>query len=432
MPVFALSASFAGDPEEKLPQTIMTVLRENMDGHIKLGSSYNFSHGPPVAGETDYRGLSKLRGELQLELNLRFSENWQGLVSGKGVYDAAYALNGRKGYTDAVLDEYEDELELREAYIVGRISEKLDIKLGRQIVVWGKSDTIRIADVLNPLDLREPGLTDLGDLRLPLAMTRLDYYAGAWNLSGIVIHEIRFDKRPAFGSDFYPAGVPLPPEDKPCDGGDNTEYGVSLKGAFSGWDVSFFFSDLFWDTPHASVASPSLPLEVKLKHARVEMLGGAFNAALGNWIVKTEAAYIDGLKYFNRKGKRYSRWDVLAGLEYYGFENAVIILEVADRHINGFDAILEQEPDLAAEDEFQTVLSLSRTFINETLELECLLSFFGFDARDGRFQRLTAAYDITDAIQIKGGSVLYQSGNMTGFKTIGDNDRVFAEVKYSF
>jgi len=404
----------------------------SLDGYFKLGSSYNVAHKKPAVGETDWRGLSRLRAELQLELNLKFSNHWQGLISGKGTYDVAYTLNGRSGYTDDVLDNYEKELELREAYVLGMLSDHLDIKLGRQIVVWGKSDMIRITDVLNPLDIREPGLTDLDDLRLPLAMTKLDYYYGDWNLSGISVHEIRFPKLPEFGSDFYPLPIPMPNEDKPSHGGGNTEYAVALSGTFSGWDIAFFWADIFWDFPYAEL-SGSLPnIKLELKYASVTMLGSAFNVAVGNWIFKAEAAHFDGLKYSIAPDKDYSRVDALLGFEYYGFDDMVIILEATNRHIIGFDDILKQPPDQAQKDEFQSVIRVSRTFFNETLELECLISFYGIDGEDGKFQRLSGEYDISDALKLLGGVLLYQSGDLAQFENIGDNDRLFLEFKYSF
>ena len=36
-------------------------------------------------------------------------------------------------------------------------------------------DNLRVTDVLNPMDLRVPGLTDIDDLRLPVTMIKLDY-----------------------------------------------------------------------------------------------------------------------------------------------------------------------------------------------------------------------------------------------------------------
>ncbi len=102
----------------------------------------------------------------------------------------------------------------------------LDIKVGRQIIVWGRSDNMRVTDVLNPLDLREPGLTDIEDLRMPVAMTRLDFYHGNWNVTGVAVHEQRSDKKPSYGSDFYPLPLvfgPLP-DKEPKSEIDNTGF----------------------------------------------------------------------------------------------------------------------------------------------------------------------------------------------------------------
>ncbi len=41
------------------------------------------------------------------------------------------------------------------------------------------------------------------------------------------------------------------------------------------------------------------------------MLGTAYNRALGNWPVKVEAAFLDGIEYAARPGEVYSRIDGL-------------------------------------------------------------------------------------------------------------------------
>jgi len=404
----------------------------SLNGDVKLGASYNFAHDKPQGNETDWRGLSRLRGELHLELNAKFSKLWQARLSGKGAYDFAYTIHGRDEFTDDVVDNYEKELELGETYIQGSLTKSFDVKIGRQIVVWGKSDNIRVTDVLNPLDMREPGLTDIEDLRLPVTMSRFDYYIGDWSLTGITIHEIRFNKNPEFGSDFYPSLTPPPHEDKPDSGGKNTEYAAAINGIFGGWDVSFYWADYYNDMPHMEIIFTGLPPQIEWKHARLKMVGAAFNAAVGNWLLKTEAAYIDGFEFFNSLEKEYSRIDVLAGIEYSGFTDTTVSLEAVNRHINDFDDVLELPPDKAQKDEFQWVVRLTRNFLNETLDLTLLASTFGGTGQDGAFQRLSAEYDITDAIEIEGGLVFYKSGDLARFRNIGDNDRLFCQIKYSF
>jgi len=110
----------------------------SLNGNLKLGASYNFAHDKPEGNGTDWRGLSRLCTKLSLELNAKLSSAWQARISGKGTYDFAYAIRGRDEFTDDVLDNYEKELELGETYVQGSLTKNFDIKIGRQIVVWGK------------------------------------------------------------------------------------------------------------------------------------------------------------------------------------------------------------------------------------------------------------------------------------------------------
>lgn len=401
----------------------------DLSGSLSLGVSYGFAHDATKLGETDYRGLTCLRPDVHLDLDIQILKNWKALISGRAFYDLAYEINGRDKYTDEVLDEYEKEAEFREVYLQGSLLASLDLKVGRQIVVWGKSDNIRVVDILNPLDNREPGLVDIEDLRLPVTMTRLDYYLGKWNLTAIAVHEIRFNKNPVFGSEFFPFETPLPEEKKPTNSLDNTEYALALNGIFSGWDISFYGAWFFDDQPHIESVSP---VHLERRHSRLTMVGTAVNVALGNWLLKSEAACFDGLEFFAVPGEKKSRFDVLAGVEYSGFTDTTISLEAVNRHLNDFDSTMKAPPDSAQEDEFQTVLRYSGDFLHDTLHLVMLASTFGVTGDNGSLQRFSVEYDVTDAFSIKLGLVTYQSGDKAQFRNIGDNDRLFFEANYSF
>ena len=157
----------------------------SIDGYLKLSSVYAYLAHEAAGTDTSWRGLTRLRPEIKLELDADLSEAWQARVSGHVFYDAAYSINGRDNYISDVLDNYEKELEFDEVYLQGSLIKDLDLKAGRQIVVWGRSDNIRITDVLNPLDLRWPGLVDIEKLRLPVTMTKLDYYIKGWSLFSV-------------------------------------------------------------------------------------------------------------------------------------------------------------------------------------------------------------------------------------------------------
>ena len=162
------------------------------------------------------------------------------------------------------------------------------------------------------------------------------------------------------------------------------------------------------------------------------MAGAAFNAAWGSWLIKAEAAVFGGLKFANLPGADRTRLDLMAGLEYNGFTNTTISLEVVNRHLFDYDAVLAADPDDTEENEVQSALRLTRTFFNETLELSFLASTYGWFGDRGGFQRLQAEYDWTDDLIVTLGVVNFTEGDYYFFRNIGDKDRVYLTFTYHF
>lgn len=404
-------------------------------GFVSLGGSYNFySHSPPNV-DTDWSGISSLRTKLWLEYSSSFSGKWHLLINGHGFFDWAYRINGRENYTDDVLDEYEFETELGEAYLFGAVSDNLDVAFGRQILAWGNSDLIRVTDVINPLDWRQPGITSIGDLKLPVGMARMDYFRQNWRLTGVFIPEIRFTKRPEFGHDFYTYPDPLPPEDKPSSGVRNAEYGVSLESNINNWDIAFYWADLYRniyrDVPSIEIRLENDQLVIGSKHNRIRFYGFALAKAIRDCTFIFEAAYNDAFEFAGSENE-FSRTDILGGFAYYGFRNTNILLEAANRYIHDYEDILEQEPDYVQKNIFQWSFRIERMFMNDRLGLSFLNLMYALDGSDGAFQRIKAEYEFRDNITLAGGIALYQSGNLIWFDGIGYNDRAFMDIRYWF
>ncbi len=415
--------SVNSQPESTQPQHL------EIHGSLSLRSTYNFAHDQPGTDGIDHRGLSQfgLRGELSGELSLN---NLKGRIGARTFYDLSYEMrSNRDDYPQDYLDVYEKEFELTELFFQTELADGLDIKVGRQIVVWGKSDNIRITDVLNPLDYRQPGLVDIRDLRLPVTMTRLDYYWDSWSLSGLIIHEPRFDKTPIFGSDFFPGTTALPETEKPGWSLDNQQFGLALSGVFSGWDIALYTASIFDQRTYIEATGGAVPVR---KHGRISMAGLATNIALGNWLVKAEAAWLDGLQFTNLPGEEKSRIDALVGIEYSGFSETTISLEMANQHLVDFDPRLEALPDVQQENTVQYVLRYTREFLNDTLRFTMLISAYGSSLDGGGFERFELDYDITDNLSITGALIFYESGDHYPLRTIGDNDRFLLELEYRF
>jgi len=392
----------------------------DLSGSLDSSVSVNYLGHRSSAG-TDYGGLQRLRNRLNLGLDLSLPRDWELRVEGFGFWDAAYLINGRDDYTDEVLRDYELDADVSEAWIQGSVHDRVDLKVGRQVAAWGRSETLRVLDVLNPIDNREPGRVDLEDLRRGVFMARADAYAGPWALTGIVIPEILFDHAPRFGNDFFPAPAPIP-ERRPDDF-ENVEVAAALAGVFSGFDVSLHGAWLYDDAPR-------LADDGFLVHDRLWLVGAGGNATWGSWLVKGEVAYLDGFRFAGVPGDR-SRLDVLAGLEYYGLTDTTIALEALDRHLFDHEAAILSSAGVR-EDSQEVALRVTRSFRRDRARAILLAYWREWDASDGSLVRLDFEYDLRDALTATVGVLLFQEGDIAPLDGLGRNDRVTLRVKWSF
>jgi hypothetical protein len=154
---------------------------------------------------------------------------------------------------DAVLRaRYENELEpkaykeldLREFYI-SKNAEHYGLKLGRQQVVWGKTDGLRLLDVINPLDLREFILEDFVDSRIPLWMLNNEWYVGDNSIQFLLIPDLTFDRLARPGGRFYfapdvPEGLQARTLDTktPAQSPNNWRYALKWARQVGEWDLT--------------------------------------------------------------------------------------------------------------------------------------------------------------------------------------------------
>jgi hypothetical protein len=409
----------------------------DLTGYTSLVEAFGIQDHRATNG-TSYQGLVGLRARGGLQLDLDLPRDWKARAAGSAFYDFAYLIRGRGEYTDAVLDSYEWDADVGELWVEGPLLPDLDLKLGRQIVNWGRSDTLRVLDVLNPIDNREPGLVDLVDLRLPVGMAKLSYYPFAgWSVTGIAIPEIRFSLDPRYGNDFFPFAAPLPPQTT-SNGftAKHAQWAAAVSGNFEGWDVSFHFADAYEDVPRLDPTSQQ-PGGYQMKHSLVLLGGVGGDYAFGSWLVKSELAVLDGID-FATTGKK-TRIDGMLGLEYYGIAESTFALEIVERHLHDYDDSMKSFPDYAQRDTVETALRWSADWWQARLHTVALAIVVGERAQDGSMLRFSADYDIRDALTVGAGIQIFLSGNSGSRLTnpyspdpYADNDRVFLRLKYSF
>ena len=377
-----------------------------IEGRFTQSLAYSYHNDKP------HDKLSSLKSLLFLEYNKKLNDNFKLKINGNTFYDATYAIKRKSKFTSQEIDSLESEVELFDAYIEGSLRENLDIKAGRQVVVWGKSDTIRVTDVLNPLDNRRPAMVDIEDLRLPTTMLKLDYYKKDWKISPIIIVEQRFNKNPPFGGDFYPSPKKLPTRSTPH----TPSYALEIAGEFSGYDINFYLADIY--------AQDELGLPLVSHNKKVKMAGFATNFVHESWLFKTELAYKKDFQFLQTGDKSFDRIDTLVGFEYNGIKDTKLSYDFANKHITDKNPHFRQNS-------YQHAFRITSDFKNATLHTNYLIALFGEKANKGGFQRAWIKYDIADALSTNIGIVDYIGGNKL-FDAINDNDMIFADVSYSF
>lgn len=65
--------------------------------------------------------------------------------------------------------------------------DRIDVRIGHQLVVWGQMDGVFITDVVSPLDLTEFLAQDFTDIRLAVPAAKASYYAGPWSVTGLLV-----------------------------------------------------------------------------------------------------------------------------------------------------------------------------------------------------------------------------------------------------
>ena len=433
--------------EETISQEALHVEKEKesiftLSGDLAFKTSAGYKSHRVKAYKTDvkgidYSGINQAQTSLYLQLDAKLSHDWKMRISGDAYYDGIYDLNSHNDYNHDTKDEYRTQLRFDDVYLQGRLTPDLDLKVGRQIVVWGKSDSIRITDVINPLDNRLPGMTDIEDLRLSVGMAKFDYYEGDWNYSFMLIAESRIMLEAPARSEFFPVDSVFPtaaPDPflelkDTATSWENIQYAMAANGVFSGWDLSFYAAD---------VLDQKWYLDIKTRDRRVskvKMLGSAVNIAYGSWLLKSEVAFLNGVRYNSTQDDK-NRLDTLVGVDYMGINDTVLSLEIANRHIFDYEAQMSSEsitsPDYVDNNELQTAIRVTRSFVNETINVNALLSMFGGDWQYGGFGRIWVDIELSDGLNASFGVVDYIDGDRPYIKSISNNDRVFADITYSF
>lgn len=319
------------------------------------------------------------------------------------------------------------QAELREFYIDTSIDDAI-IRVGKQQVVWGKSDGLKVLDIVNPQDFREFILDDFDQSRIPIWTVNTEIPVDDMTLQLLLIpdqtyHEFaQSDGSYAFTSPLLipttPPGakVVINPTITPDQTLQDADIGFRLSTFTHGWDLSLNYLYHYDDSPvlFRTIDSTTVGLDIIInpEYKRTHLIGGTFTKTFGDLTLRGEMGYLTD-KYITTTDPLDSNGVVktgqlktVLGFDWYGLTDTLLSIQL-------FQTWLDNHEKSMINEQLNTQMTflIKQDYMNETLHAE-LLVLHDFDAEDGML-RPEIAFEYNDEINLYAGFDIFY-GNQRG------------------
>jgi len=338
------------------------------------------------------------------------------------------------------------DVELREVFIDFEVGDTF-LRLGKQQVVWGQADGLKVLDVLNPQSFREFILDDFDDSRIPLWTANAEIPVGDAMLQLLWIPDKTYDDIPQADALFAftsPLVVPQAPPglslgmpitqsklQRPNAFFRDSDVAASLSAFVGGWDLSLNYAYHYFDRPVIRREISSQGIAVHADYERTHLLGGTFSNVFDDFTLRGEVGYSSD-RYFltdaigDSDGVVQSgEFSYVLGLDYQGwrdwFVSGQIFQSVMDDHERG---VVRDRVDSTA------TLLLRGDFMNEAVQAEALL-IHSLSQDDGVLQG-SVSYEWRSNIRFKLGVDIFYGDAQGLFGQFQKSDRVSISAEVGF
>lgn len=418
----AAPAAYADEPgvDDNLHAGGVTTFLQNQRVSGVLRADY-FRSSKNFDDETDFLGATA-----QVKALPSFTETLDGKLEAR-ITNPAIGGSG------------ETRSRLLEGYVTAHF-EKADLRIGKQVVAWGRADGINPTDNLTPRDFTLL-LPFEDDQRFGTTAARLDIFLSQE-------HTVTVFATPYF----EPSKIPLPVDGRtfvnvtPAHTLSNTEIGIKLDKVGEGFDWSASYFRGFSPLPDARLIGSGLAGPIlELHYNRITLLGADFARNYGRFGLRGEMAYVDtaddagtdpgiknpylfwivgvdrtfldnlnvNLQFFQRRVRRYQNPESIADSQARGIAVMNAVLDgQRDRLNNGIS------------------FRVSKKWFNDTLEAE-IFTVINLTRNDS-FWRPLLTYAFNDHWKGTIGAEFYHGAQDTQFGGLKANRGVFAELRYGF
>ena len=338
------------------------------------------------------------------------------------------------------LFEDESKVSLHEAYI-DYVSSSWDLRAGRQIIIWGNADGVRITDNISPSDMSEYITRNFDEIRMAVDALKLRLFGkyGTGELIYIPFFKAGImpeDDNPwavksssAMDSIIFPANEAEPEKNL-----ENGEIGAKYSFFLPGFDFAFSYFYTWNDFPYYVFTENPKESETSSYNAtpeyhRLHIAGIEFSKPYNDFVFRGEAAFSHGNFYrfgdkeLSLQKKDQIKW--LLGVDWYPGNNWSLLFQVTE------DRILDYSKEISKKEHSTMVtFNLSKKLLREKLTLSGM-HYFNMDIKDS-FTRLSAEYQVMDGFSLFFGSDIFTGDREGDFGRYKDNTEVWAKARYSF
>jgi hypothetical protein len=374
---------------------------------------------------------------------------------GATVHDAQVARNAvtaevelsyRGSDVDLLLNPYFEvaagtdvQVGLREAFLE-YYTDFVDLRIGKQIVIWGKADGLAVTDIVSPKDLTNFLIPDFRELRVGVIAARANAYMGPAVVELVYLPVFTPSKLPGPESIWYTSlETPIEPTVEPApevgSGLDDGELYGRLRMRTSELDVDLAGGYYWTNEPSPTItkelASPGVvsSLTITPEHYRQWLAGGAVSSSLGPLILRGEAGFFSPTRFLTTDmtdTDGYVEKDYLQSL--VGADTVLAGVDLSAQVLHQY--ILAHDNALRQEQQSWTATFRARaSFLREQLVFDAF-SYVGLEGPDALI-KLGATWAPADALSFRAEASLFL-GEEGRFGAYAENDLVVLSTRYSY
>jgi hypothetical protein len=360
-------------------------------------------------------------------------------------------INTDGKFNGASAESYHSDIEIREWYFDAELA-GIFWRLGKQQVVWGQADGLKILDVINPQSYREFILDNFDNSRIPLWMINAEIPIGDDDsLQFLWIIDQSYHRFANNDGDYQMTSPLLTPQPapgiriarfdvhKPKSTFKDSDLGLRYSKFYQGWDLTFNYLYHYLDTPIFKQQFTGNHISIDGTYKRNHLLGLTATKAFNDWTVRSEIGYsTQSYHLLNNTSQAF--------IDYNGIYNAKDLSSVIGIDWQGLtdimlsvqwfqSSLLDFNDDLNADiirPKHNHILSLlyQQNFANETWTLN-ILTLYGTDKNDKSIQ-IELSHMLESNVKIWLAADLFEGDKQSLFGQFNDTDRIVLGFELGF